>query len=101
MPNQSLTDKLNAAIGSQPIDAIAIGNVDTNALDEVVFSRAGTLSILMNTANGFKAPDACVAIPEQSPIAAIAIGDVDRNGKNDIAVAHSSAQAVNVFLNNN
>ena len=84
-------------VGTKPVNALAVGDLDGDNLDELVFVRAGKIVGLNNLGGGSFCADELGAAPAE--VTAMAIGDINGDHRNDLVVISKLAKTVTAYLN--
>jgi hypothetical protein len=82
-----------AQVGTDPTDALAVGDVDGNGYNDIILARGGKVKFfLQNSGGSFVANEAELTPPSGVTIGALAVGQLDGQGKLDLAIADAAAQ---------
>ncbi|MFO0657320.1 MAG: VCBS repeat-containing protein [Polyangia bacterium] len=95
--DESLSQSLSTQLGSDPVRALSIGDIDRDGLADVIISRKSQLSWLANQADGsFAAPSVLLTLPDNATT--IDVGLLDGNDSPDVVVSIQSI-TLNAYLN--
>lgn len=99
VPDVAMTKSLSqpGLVGIKAVDALAVGDLDGDQLDELVFVRAGRIYGLSNLGGSSFCADELGAAPAE--VTAMAVADINGDGRNDLVVISKLAKTVTAFLN--
>ena len=86
-----------ALLGTKPIQALALGDLDGDSVDDIAFVRDGRLQVLSNLGGGSYCPEALADAPAE--VTAMAIGDINADGRKDLVLISKKAKTVTAYLN--
>jgi hypothetical protein len=73
-----------------PTDAIAVGDVDGNSLNDIVLARGSKVKFYLQLGGRFVPASTEVALPAGVSIGALSVGQLDGQGNLDLAVADAT-----------
>ncbi len=96
----STASALTAAIGTMPLKAMAVGDMDGNGLDDFVFVRSQKLNVVLNQSSNWCSDyEVDLSSSGLADINSIAVGEISGDSSQDIVLSSGSDQKVSAYIN--